>query len=50
MKRVVVDDMFFLKGFAEIDAIIDDFVRDDEPLRWKELGTILQLIDLKLSP
>lgn len=34
---VVVYDVFFLEGFAEIYAIIDDFVCDDEPLGWEEL-------------
>lgn len=32
MKWVIVYDMFFLEGFAEVDAIINDLVGDDEAL------------------
>lgn len=37
VKRVIVDDVSLLEGFAEIDAVVDDFVGDDESFRWEEL-------------
>lgn len=37
MQWVVVYDVFFLEGFTEIYAIVDDFVGDDESLGREKL-------------
>lgn len=50
MQRVVVDDVPLLEGLADVEAVVDDLVGDDEPLGGEELGAVLELVDLELAP
>ena len=50
MERVVVDDVFFVKRWAEVDDFDDDSVGDHESLSWEEFWPLLELVNLEFPP